>query len=76
MPTNEGRRKRTHCDTSARFLRLPECAERYNLGMNTMRKLGREANAIFCATPGSVGVKLYDTKKIDEYIEKRISQGE
>ncbi len=62
---SQASRKRSHADKAARYLRIPQAADRYNIGVNTLRRIATEADAVvrFGRTT------LIDTKMIDGYLE-------
>lgn len=58
-------RKRSHADKAARYLRIPQAADRYNIGVNTLRRIATEANAVI-----RIGrATLIDTITLDGYLE-------
>lgn len=62
---SQGSRKRIHSDKTARYLRAPQAAAHYNIGLNTARRLAQEAHAIIRVGRST----LYDTQILDRYLE-------
>lgn len=53
-------------DVQPRYMRYSQCCIRYGLGLNTMRKLAEDAQAVFC-----VGrARIIDTELIDSYLQQ------
>lgn len=62
---SQASRKRSHEDKAARYLRIPQAADRYNVGTNSLRRIATAANAVI-----RIGrVTLVDTKTLDNYLE-------